>query len=370
MLRRALLISFLMLLVLILNAFLNPIPKKNIVEGFKPSYGVSYSFEQAGWYGLEGRKSYTELLDSVEFDWVRLPFFWDQTLLRSEEAPEGQVTNELDLGDLKFAIEEAAKRNVDVIIALGAKTPYFPEYHWPKEIESQVKFGERIDINHPVADDILEIDRMVVEALAKYDNIVFWQVENEPLLGNVNKWKIEPSLLAKEVELVRLNDPKKRPIILNHAATGFYDTTWRKLLPILAPGDAFAVNAFVKTKGTDLITAKIFGKELHFLWPDRLVWPVHSWLFFSPDFVSIKKTVEGKGLTFMILEMQAEPYIKKLEESRDPLLYFTPDDIEAADKFLRSYKVESVGLWGAHFWQYKQKNGDGSWLEKVESIVN
>ena len=361
MLSRVLLLFFLVILIFLANGFINPIPERKADSSFKPIYGTSYSFEQAGWYGLNPRGTYIKLLDDFNFDWIRLPFFWDQMLT------DGEFNKNFD--DLKFAIGEAQKRDIKIIIALGAKTPYFPEYHWPKEIEKQVKFGQRITLDHPVAKDILDIDEKVVRELSVYDNIVYWQVENEPLIGNVNRWKIDPSLIAKEVETVRQADPKKRPIILNHAAVGFYDRSWQKLLPILSSGDVFAANAFFKTKGTDLFNFKILGREVHMLWPDHLVWPVQPWFVFSPDFKSMKTKAEEKGAKFWVLEMQAEPYIKKLDEADDPYLTFTAGDIEKGNNFLRSYRIESVGLWGANFWLYKEKSGDYSYTKAVKSIV-
>lgn len=360
---RAFLLIFFTLFVFVITAFLNPIPVRKIKTDYRPLYGFSYSFEQAGWYGAKGREDYVRMLDEFEFDWVRLPFFWNWMVNK-----DGSFNK--DFADLKFAIEEAQKRNVKVIVALGAKTPYFPEYHWPKEIEERVKFGEVIGADHAVAGDILAIDKKVVSELAPFDNIAYWQVENEPLIGNVNKWKIDSSLVSKEVDVVRQSDPKKRPIILNHAATGFYDTSWKKLLPILKKGDVFAVNAFFKTKGTDLVTTQILGREIHVLWPDHFVWPVHSWFVFSPNYSKIKREVAKNGNDLWILEMQSEPYIKKIEEADDPLLTFVPEDIIAGENFLRSYQVKSIGFWGAHFWQYRRANGDDSWTKVVEQIVN
>lgn len=372
MILRLFLVFLLVFIANVANAFANPIPVRDSIallqndNGGRPLYGVSYSFEQAAWYGLDPRESYIELLDQFKFDWVRLPFLWDQMIAD----PSASSGGELRIEDLKFAIEEADKRNVKVIVALGAKTPYFPEYHWPGEIEKQVEFGATITPDHPIADEILETSRQVVETLAPYDNIISWQVENEPLIGNVNRWKIDTSLIEAEVEVVRSADSKHRPIILNHAATGFYDKSWQTLLLILKPGDIFAVNAFFKTKGTDLFNAKILGYEIHVLWPDHFVWPVYSWGFLSPDIESIKEKVEAHGNTLWILEMQAEPYIKKLEEADDSLLPFEPGDIELADNFMRSHQIESVGLWGAHFWQYRQSLGDDSWVDAVKQIID
>src|SRR3989339_119993 len=372
MFKRLIIVLFLLLIIFISHAFVSPIPSRKVGPDFRPVYGVSYSFEQAGWYGLDPRESYIEMLDEFQFDWVRFPLFWDQAVDRGTEGQRDKETKDIELrvDDLRFAIEEAEERNVKVIIALGAKTPYYPEYHWPESIASQVKFGEVITAYHPVAKEILAIDQKVVEELAVYDNIAYWQVENEPLIGNVNRWKIDASFVKAEVETVRSADPNDRPVILNHAATGFYDNSWKDLLPILNQEDIFAVNAFFKTKGTDLITSNILRRQIHIMWPDHLVWTVHSWLFLSPNFESIKKSVETNGNEFWILEMQAEPYIKKIEQAQDPLLTFTPDDMITADKFLRSYKIQNVGFWGIHFWQYRQQKGDSTWIETAKTIVN
>lgn len=363
MIIRAFLLIFFIVFVYISTAFLNPIPTRKIKKDYRPRYGISYSFEQAGWFGVDPRSDYVRMLEEYKFDWIRLPFFWNQMVDK-----DGSFNKNFE--DLKFAIGEAQKRDVKVIVAIGAKVPYFPEYHWPKEIEDKVRFGEVIGADHAVTDDILAIDEKVVSELAPFDNVAFWQVENEPLIGNVNKWKIDASLVAKEADVVRKTDFGNRPIILNHAATGFYDNSWQTLLPILKKGDVFAVNAFFKTKGTDLISAKILGKEIHVLWPNHLVWPVHSWFVFSPDFSKIKKETVIAGIDLWVLEMQAEPYIKKVEEAKDPLLSFEPEDISAADKFLRSYGIKSIGFWGVHFWQYRKERGDFSWSDAVKQIVN
>ena len=369
MLKRAGLIIILILFTIIFNAFLNPFPKKNVPEGFRSGYGVSFSFEQAGWYGLEPKKAYVDLLDSVRFDWVRLPFFWDKTFLRSEGATDGQVTN-LNLEELKFGIEEAKKRNIKVIVALGAKTPYYPEYHLPENIKSRAKFGDTFTLNHPIAADLLAVDRAVVIELSKYENVAYWQVENEPLLANVNNWKIGEDLVKAEVELVRSTDPKRRPIILNHVGPAVFDKKYRELLPLLLPGDVFGVNTYFKTQGTYLFSFKLGAKQIDVPWPEWLVWPVQSWLGFSTDFGGVKKEVENRGLKFWVLEMQAEPYVRTKEDINKIFDYFKADDILKADKFLRSSRVESIGLWGSSYWLYKRGLGDSSWIDAVKVVVN
>ncbi len=363
MIIRAGFLIFLLLVIYILSAFLNPIPKKNTVEGFKPRYGVSYSFEQAGWYGLDPKKSYIELLSAAKFDWVRLPFFWDQMV------DENGIFNK-NFEDLEFAVKEAKIRNIKVVIVVGAKTPYYPEYHLPDRIKSQLKFGDTITANHPVAKDILAIDKKVGEALSAHDNIAFWQVENEPFLANVNNWKIDESLVRAEVETIRSADSKHRPIILNHVGPSAFDKKYRRLLDILKPGDVLGVNAYFKTQGVHLASFKIGAKEIRIPWPKWLVWPVQSWFLLSPDYEGLKNEVGAKSIKLWVLEMQAEPYVRTLNDANAASFAFCPQDILAGDQFLKSSKVESVGLWGAPFWQFRLAHSDNSWLESVRKTVD
>lgn len=364
---------FFLILIIILNAFLNPFPKKNVPEGFRPSYGVSYSFEQARWYGFDARTSYTNLLDQLKVDWVRLPFFWDQpstTLRTSPSVTSGQSSSNFgNIDDLKWAVGEAKKRNVRVIVALGAKTPYYPEYHLPKDIASQIKFGETISLRNPVSVKILEVDRKVVEALSVYDNIEAWQVENEPFLANINNWKIGEDLLRTEVEVVRNTDKRRRPIILNSVAPTLFDSSYKSLFKILKPGDILGVNAYFKTQGVYLASFKIFGKEVHVGWPKRLVWPVQSWTGFSANFAKLRQEANQRDIALWVLEMQAEPYIRTLDDAKRNLAY-SASDVLKADRYLKSSMVDSVGLWGAPFWQYRAKNGDSSLIETIQSLIN
>lgn len=360
MLLRAGLLFFLLLLIVVSNSFANPIPLKKISADYRPMYGVSYSFEQAGWYGLNPREDYIKLLDEIKPNWVRLPFFWDQMT---------DADGNLKLDDLKFAIEAAGKRNAQVLIALGAKTPFYPETHFPAYIKERIKFGERLTPDHPIADELITVDKKLVEALSGYSNISHWQVENEPLLGDPRGVSVSVDLVKREVEAVRSSDPAKRPIIVNHPAGWYFDNNWLELINILKPGDVYSTNAYFKTKGSHLIATRVGGLEVTVPWPDSITWPVQNWPFLSPPYQKFKREAEKRGAKFWIMEMQAEPYIRTLGDAMKPNFAFSPADIEEGNQFLKSFGVESVGLWGAHFWQFKEKIGDRSWLEATQKIT-
>lgn len=363
MIKRVILLVFFLLVLFILNAFLNPIPKKKTLEGFKPSYGVTYSFEQAGWYGLNPRMTYIKLLDEVGLEWVRLPFFWDQMV------DEGGNFNK-NFDDLKFAVLEAEKRNIKVVVAMGAKTPYYPEYHLPESTKARLVSGNKIGINHPIAQDVLMIDRRVVEELSKYSSISHWQIENEPFTPGGNGWTVDLSLIAEELNTVRAADSKKRPIILSHVGPAVFDLRWKMLLAILEDGDVLGVNAYFKTQAPHLVSLNTLGKHLTLPWPKDFSWPVQSWGVFSPNFEGIKKEAAKKGVDLWVLEMQAEPYIRTLEDARRVEFVFSTIDVIGASDFLRDSRIESVGLWGAPFWMFRDSAGDSSWLTAIKSLVN
>ena len=361
MIKRLILLFVFVVAVFIGNAFINPIPRRVFDKSIKPQYGVSYSFEQAGWYGVDPRGGFSDLVKNYKFNWIRLSFFWDRMV---------DANGNLQIDDLKWAVEESGKHKVKVVIALGAKTPYFPEYHLPKVIANQIKFGQIIDSNSPIAGEILKVDKQLVEELWQYDNIAYWQVENEPMTRNINYWRIDPGLVRREVEVVRSADPKERPIILNSASVALGEGQDRDLLAILKPGDVFAVNAYFKTQGVYLLDSSYFGRQFRVNWPKGFYWPVQSWLFFSPNYQKAKNMAEARGVDFWVLEAQAEPYIRVIEDASSANFAFEPADIKKGADFLRSFGVKSIGFWGANFWQHREKNGDRVWVDTVKKIVD
>lgn len=357
--RRIIFFFSMLLVVYILNAFVFPIPSSSSPLGPRPKMGVSYSFEQALWYELDKRAGFTKLASSGQFDWIRVPFFWDQMT---------DSLGNLKIDDLIFAAQEADKYNVKLVVALGAKTPYYPEYHLPLSLDSKVKFGDVIGANHPIAGDILAIDKKVVDALWAYPAVSYWQVENEPFLANFGNLKIGFDLLAAEVQTVRNADPLRRPIILNSAGSAIFAKDDVQLTKLLAPGDVFAINAYFKTQGTNLFSFKLADRIFKIPWPRFLVWPVQSWLFLSPDIEKMRETVEKNGLEFWVMEAQGEPYIRTLSDAKGQNFSFRAEDIPKVVNFLSGSQVRSIGFWGANFWLFRESLGDRTWLDSVSKV--
>lgn len=339
------------------NAFANPFPSKVKVEsqsGKSISYGFSYSFEQAGWYGLDPKESYIDALEKYKFKWVRLPFFWNDSK---------------SLDDLEWATAEAEKRNVQVIVALGAKTPYYPEFHLPDNIKSQVKFADTISASHAIASDVLAVDKQVVERLSKFPNISYWQVENEPYLANINNVKIDRSLLSQEINVVRQTDKLNRPIMLTSDSGSYFKQNYIGLLDLMSKGDVLGVSVYFKTQGVNWAAFRIANKDFYVAWPRWLFFPVQSWGFLSPNYEKIKSEAERRGVKVWAVEVQAEPYSRALDDAKRKDLSFGAADLASADSFVKSQGFENVGFWGVSFWQFRKALSDSSWENAGLKIV-
>ena len=77
---------------------------------------------------------------------------------------------------IKWQIEEAQKRNAEVMLVMGYKTLRYPECfapEWWEELEDQNEKDAQL----------FSYLRETVKELKDYENITMWQVENEPFFS-------------------------------------------------------------------------------------------------------------------------------------------------------------------------------------------
>ena len=107
-----------------------------------------------------------------------------------------------DFTDIDWMLTEADKRGATVSLNVGRKLMRWPECHDPEWI-----YGTP----HEEVDDlVLEFLEESVNNLKHHENIVMWQVENEPTFPFGECYGIQPSkdLFKKEVALVRSLDDR------------------------------------------------------------------------------------------------------------------------------------------------------------------
>lgn len=305
---------------------IRPIPNK---ESFK--YGVSFSKFHSDELQLDWRETFLAIMDDLGVRRFRFSAHWPMI-----EPEDGKF----NLEELDYQMNEARKRGASVILAVGRRLPGWPECHepsWLSQTDSTVNY--QVSAVQHRQDKLLRYIETVVNRYKSYDNILYWQVENEPFLEFFSRSTCGPldkEFLEKEIALVRKLDPA-RPILLT--SSGEFDP-W-----------------FQAYKRAD-----IFGSSVYlYVWWN--IGPIRYPI--TPAFFRIKQSlvelIYGKKPK-IVIELSAEPWLRR------PIIG-TPVEVlldrMGIDKFNEMIDFSSKTgfdtfyLWGAEWWY---------WLKKTQGI--
>ncbi|MFN8559348.1 MAG: hypothetical protein U0531_19090 [Dehalococcoidia bacterium] len=145
-------------------------------------------------------------------------------------------------------LEIAARHDARVLMTVGIKAQRHPEFYPPAWLAAAhpLPRGAALDAHPRVVALLLLMLERLTAYLADVDVIEAWQVENEPFLPLPHRtvgWRISPALLAREIEVVRDADPRRRPVVINHSSRTALDHRWR---PALALADVLAQNVYLR----------------------------------------------------------------------------------------------------------------------------
>lgn len=313
-------------------------------ERKKVEYGATFSQKFAEELAGEKWKTmYLDLFDDLKIKDFRLVAYWDKV-----EPEEGKF----DFTDLDWQIAEAEKRGARVVLALGRKTPRWPECHIPTWMESNSSPKSPSSYSKRRGTEGVELLNYIKITIEHYrDNSVIWawQVENEPLFPFGNCGTVGIKILNKEIKLVKSLD--KRPIILTDA--GELGFAW----PYLAA------------------KSDIFGTTLYRYVHNRVLGDTNYW-FIPSSLFRIKawwaKSVWGKEI--LINELQAEPWTLqplwqvKLEDQYKTM---NPEKFREIIKYAEVSDFSKAYLWGAEWWWWlKNEKGNDMMWEEVKSLVH
>jgi len=279
------------------------------------TWGVTFSKSFAEKLNLDWRETYTAVLDDLKVQNVRINTYWDDI-----ERQEGSYT----WSDYDWQLQEAQKRGVQVVLIIGRRTARWPECHdpsWIKNLTEEQKRGK-----------VLTILKKEVEHFKKYDNIVMWQVENEPLLSLFGECTgISREFLQREVSIVKTLD--QRPIMVTDSGEL---STW-----------LHAGGAGEDTLGTTLykrVWNPYMGHVSYFLPP--AYYTARAWFL---------DTLYGTHV--IISELQGEPWGAQQKELTNLTLdeQFTSFDEQRFQEtiaFARKTGFNEIYLWGAEWWYW------------------
>ena len=295
------------------------------------SWGVNFSQKHAINLGLDWRAAYTALLDDLGAKRLKIAVHWDYI--------EGEGPG-LFFDDLDWQMSQAQKRNVQVLLVIGQKTPRWPECHipqWVKDLKKQ--------------DQQEAVVRMLKGIVLRYKDspaLWGWQVENEPFfpfgqcLGGTSR-----RFLKKEVNLVRSLD-LNHPVVISESgeASLWFDAA--------AYGDIVGITLYQKAWFRQL------GMYIDYPLP-----PVFYWRKAQAILALSGKEVIG-------VELQAEPWgpsllydttIEEQEKTMSPALF--RENIE----FAKQTGLDTFYLWGGEWWYWmKEKQNRPEIWEEAKKI--
>ncbi len=323
--RMILLILFIVLAVVFVCFFVGSAPKTEEVI-----WGVNFSQKHSRDMGLDWRENYSALIDDLGVKRIKLAAHWD--LIEPEQ-------EEFSFQDLDWQIEKAEESGVGLLMAIGMKTPRWPECHIPGWAKDKSKDEQQ-----------QAILRMLEEIVLRYKDspvIEYWQVENEPFFPFGDCPWVDKGFVKKEVELVKSLD-KNHEVIISDSGEG---SLWIQAAQL---GD-------------------IVGTTMY-----RKVWIRQASFYFSHPFPSVFywrraqviKKIFNKEV--ICVELQAEPW-------GPTLLYHSPLEEQAKTMSLEQFKknidfakatgLDEFYLWGSEWWYWmKEKQGDSAIWEEARKL--
>lgn len=281
-------------------------------------FGATYSSFYAERFGLDWQEAYQALFDDLGIRNIRLPAYWNEI-----EPAQGRY----DFSRLDWQIEEAEKRNVEVILAVGRKLPRWPECHipdWAEGLDETEQNGQ-----------LLRYIEVVVNRYKNSSAVKIWQVENEPFLRFGVCPSFSKKILNAEIELVRSLD--RRPIMITDSGEL---SLW---IPAARRSD-------------------IFGSTLY-----RIIWKERLGTFrypLPPSFFRLKRGLINLVLgdkSAVIIELQGESWAKRMtyEISVDEqYVSMNPEVFRDVLAYASRSGFDTFYFWGVEWWY---------WLKEVEN---
>lgn len=297
------------------------------------TWGVTFSQKMSEELGLDWQANYRSIIDDLTPSSIRLIAYWDK--IEPEE-------NAWQFRDLDWQIDEAAKANIPIILAIGRKAPRWPECHDPSWASK--KTGDEYK------DRLRGYIAAVVERYKSNPSLLYWQVENEPFIGFGDCGRLTAKQLDEEIALVRQLDPQHKILTTDGGAWGGWFTAAKR-------GDAF---------GTTLYT-KVYRKGIGYTHPP-----------FPPAYYGHKRNIirfltGKKDQPFIFTEIGLEPWggksIAQMSLEEQQSLHSLKDFRQTID-FAKQTGFDTYYLWGAEWWYAAKLRGATSYWEEARYLFH
>ncbi|MEK7198194.1 MAG: beta-galactosidase, partial [Patescibacteria group bacterium] len=295
------------------------------------NWGATFSDKFSRELGLDPKENFKAIVDDLKVKKIRLIAYWDE--IEREK-------NSFDFSNLDWQINEAEKRNVKIILALGMKVPRWPECHlpdWAKTLSKEVREKELL--------------LYLEEIVKRYQNnkaIEIWQIENEPFLWFGECPKRGKDFLSSEISLVKSLDSSRLILVTESGEIGFWPKAAKS-------GDIFGTTMYRR------IYNKYFGQINYHLPPEFFILKEKATRFLINDY----------NKKFIVIELAAEPWMAKQIYETTPeeqLKFFDFDFFKDTIQYAKLAGFDEYYLWGAEWWYYMKINGHPEFWEEAKKI--
>jgi len=303
----------------------------NAKEAENITWGVNFSQKQATSLNLEWKEVYLALLEDLNVNNLKIAAHWD--LLEPKD-------QEFFFEDLDWQMNQAERAGAQVLLAIGMKTPRWPECHIPEWAQD---FS-----NEKLQEEILEMLGAVVLRYKDYPALFAWQVENEPLFFFGECPFRDFSFLQNEVNLVQSLDSGHQVFTSD---SGELSLWW----DVARLGDRVAVTIYQNVWSGEL------NMYLSLPFP-AVSYQRKAWLI---EKLFGKKVIVG--------ELQAEPWVKEeLENStfqeQEKTMNLT--QLKQNIAFARDTGLDTFYLWGAEWWYWmKEIHSNDTFWNEVKKVI-
>lgn len=286
------------------------------------NYGVSFSKFHSDELKLDWKTVYLDILNDLKVRHFRFSAHWPLT------EPEDDKFN---FEELDFQMNEAKKAGATVILAVGRRLPGWPECHEPEWAKNLSKDEKQ--------EKILQYIETVVKRYKDYENIKYWQVENEAFLTFFSKeacGELDKDFMDKEIAFVKELDSSRPIIVTDSGEFG----TW--------------IQAHKR--------ADVFGTSMYlYVWWRNFIGPLRYPI--GPSFFVIKRNIVkllNGDKPSIVIELSAEPWL--LQPIIDTpietqLERMGVDKFNEMIDFSKKTGFDTFYLWGAEWWYWLKING-------------
>jgi hypothetical protein len=306
--------SIIAFVIIILGYFNLPVENNND----SAKLGITFSSTYSASMGLDWKANFIAMLDDLQIKKIRIPVYWDQV-----EAKQG----EYNFADVDWQLNEASKRNAEIVLAIGQKTPRWPECNVPEWAKNDENIRK---------ENLLKYIAATVQRYKNNPVVKYWQIENEPFLNFGICPAPDGNLLDSEIATAREVDSSRKIIVTDSGELSLWVQAAKR--------------------------ADIFGTTMY-----RTIWKKGIGYYeypIGPKFFQFKqmliKLFAGQD-NAIVIELQAEPWINgsTIDNSLDEQFKsMNPAQLRANVDYAEKVGFPEIYLWGVEWWYWlKEKQG-------------